>query len=81
MFYDDNCVSGISELLENANESIRVARVKADAWLIEHEERVHQTRAETGGEVHAFSFATGKRTGRSIKRKIAKADIVQETET
>ena len=80
VFDDDDGVAGVAQLLENADEAFGVARMQADARFVEHEERVHQPRAQAGGEIHALGLAAGERARRAVQREIAEADFVQIAE-
>ena len=62
-------------VLHHADEPAGVARMQADAGLIEDEERVHQRRAEAGREIHALDFAAAERARRAVEREIAEADF------
>src|SRR4029077_15294031 len=61
-----------------AEESVVVARVQADAGLIENVENTAKTRADLRGEANALSFAAGERGGGAIETEIAEADGEQE---
>jgi hypothetical protein len=49
--------------------------MQPDARLIENKERVHETRAQAGGQIYAFDFATAECACGAIERKISKADF------
>ena len=77
---DDDGVSLVAQALEDFDEAVGVARMQADAGLIEHEERVHQTRAEAGREVDPGGFAAGQGARGAVEREIAEADFHQVAE-
>ena len=77
VFDDHDGVAGIAQLLEQADQAFGVARVQADARLVQHEERIHQAGAQAGGEIDALGFAAGERARRAIQRQIAQADLVE----
>ena len=54
--------------------------MQADAGLIEHEERVHERRAEARREIHALHFATAQCPRRAVEREVAEADFVEVAE-
>ena len=69
VFDDDDGVAGVAKFFKDADESVGVARMQADAGFVEDEKRVHQTRAEAGGEIDALGFAAAQvRVGRSNVR-------------
>ena len=75
MLHDDDGVPGVAQLFENVDEPGGVARMKADAGFIEHEERIDEARAETRRQVHALRLAARQRARRPVEREIAKADL------
>ena len=75
VFDDHDRVAGVAQLFEDADQPFGVARMQADAGLVEHEERIDQTRAQAGGEVHPFGFAAGERARRAVQGEIAQADL------
>ena len=80
VFDDDDGVAGVAKFFKDANEAICVARVQANTGFVEDEKRVDQTRAEAGGEIDAFGFATAQCARRAIQREIAEADFVEVSE-
>ena len=77
---DEQRVAFVAQLLHHADEPAGVARMQADAWFIEDEERVHQRRAEAGGEIHALDFAAAEGARRAVEREIAEADFAEIAE-
>ena len=75
MLHDDDGVPGVAQLFENVDEAGGVARMKADAGFIEHEERVDEARAETRREIHALGLAAGKRARGTVEREVTEADF------
>ena len=69
--------SRLFDLGLTADKAVGLARMQANVGFVEDEESVHQSRAETGGEVDAFGFATAQRACRAIKCEIAEADFVE----
>ena len=53
-------VAGVSESVHGLRDAAHIARVQANAGLVQHEERVHQRGAQGGGEVDALHFAAAK---------------------
>ena len=77
---DNERVAEVAQVFQQTDESICVARVQPDAWLVEHIKHVDQFRAEAGGEVDALSFAAGERARRPVEREVAKADAHHRVE-
>ena len=57
-----------------------VARVQADRRLVEHEQRVHERRAERGGQVDALHLAAGQRARLAVEREVAQAHFAEIAE-
>ena len=73
-------VSFVAQAVHDADEAVDVARVEADGWLVEHEERAGERGAEAGREVDAFDFAAGKCARLAIEREVAEPDFDQIAE-
>ena len=74
---DDDRVAGGGERADDADEAVDVARVQADAGLVEHEQRVDQRRAEAGGEIDALNLAAAQRARGAVQREVAEADLLE----
>ncbi len=77
---DEQRVARVAQLLEHADDAVEVARVQADARLVEHEQRVHERRAERRREVDPLHLAARQRARLAIEREITQADVAEETE-
>jgi hypothetical protein len=75
MFDDDHGIPSIAELLKDADQPGRVARMQSNARFVEDEQRVDQPRAEAGRQVDPLCFAAGKSTRGPVERQISKANI------
>ena len=80
VFDDQHRVAAIPQVFERADEAVVVARVQADARLVEHVERAGERRAELRREADALGFAAGERVGAAVEREVAEADRVEEAE-
>ena len=74
---DDHGVAGVRQRPDDADQAVDVARVQADAGLVEHKEGVDQRSAEARGEVDAFDFASAQRARGAVEGEIAEADLLQ----
>ena len=72
---------GVAQVFHHADEPSGIARVQADARLVEDEERVDQRCAEARREIHALDFAAAERARGAVEREVAETDFEQETET
>src|SRR5438552_3760909 len=75
MFDDEQSVFGIAEAMEDADETVDVAWVEADAGLIEDVKGVDERRAERGGEVDPLDFAAAEGARLPVEREIAEANV------
>ena len=71
---DEDGVAEIAQAFEGTKQTFVIARVEADAGLVENIEDTAKTRADLGGEADALGFATGERSGGTIETEIAEAD-------
>ena len=74
---DEHGVAAIAQPLHHADELAHVARMQADARLVEDEERVDQRIAEARGEIDALDFAAAERARGAVEREVAEADLEQ----
>ena len=77
---DEQRVAFVAQRFHHADEAARVARVQADARLVEDEERIDQRCAEACGEVHALNFAAAERARGAVEREVAEADLEEVAE-
>ena len=61
VFYHENRISSIAQLLKKFIQTMHIARVKADAGLVEHIHHVHEAAAQVFDDLHTLRFATGER--------------------
>ena len=77
---DEQRVAGVAQLFEHADDAVEVARVQADARLVEHEQRVHERGAERGREIDPLHLAARQRARLAIEREVAQAHVAEELE-
>jgi hypothetical protein len=70
-------VAGIAQALHGLGDAVHVARVQADAGLVEHEQSVHQRGAQRRGQVDALHLAAGQRAALAVQTQVADADVAQ----
>jgi len=80
VFDNHDGVAGISQLLENANQAIRIARMQPNARFIQDEQGIHQASAQARCEAHAFGFTARKRPRGPIQGKITKPNFIEVAE-
>ena len=64
-------VALVPQPFHHANEPPDVARMQPDAWLIQHEQRVHQRSPETRREIHPLQFTTTQSARLTIQVQIS----------
>ncbi len=74
---DDQRVAGVAQPVHRLDDAVHVARVQADAGLVEHEHRVHQRGAQRGGQVDALHLAAAERAALAVQRQVLQADVAQ----
>ena len=77
VFHHHQRVARIAQPLHGFGDAVHVARMQADAGLVEHEQRVDERSAERGGQVDALYFAARQRAALAIQRQIADAHVDQ----
>ena len=71
----DEGVAGVAQALQHGDQPADVARVQADARLVEHEQGVHERGAERGGQVDALHLAAAEGAGLPVQGEVAEADV------
>ena len=77
MLHDDDRVALVAQLLQQLIQAVHVARVQADARLVEDVHHVHQAAAQVLDHLDALRFAAGQRIGLAVQAEIFEADIHQ----
>src|ERR1019366_4972013 len=75
---DDDRVAEIAEARLRLDEARVVARVEADAGLVEHVEHADERRADLCREPDALALARRERLRAAIEREVVEADIDEE---
>ncbi len=81
MFDHQNRVSQVAQTFQDADQTMRVARVQADRRLIQNIERAYQMRAERCCQLDALRLAAREGRGESIERQIIQTDFVKKSQT
>jgi hypothetical protein len=76
---DDQRIAGVAQPLHRVDDAREVARMQADARLVEHEQRFDQRRAERRGEVDPLHFAARQRAALPVERQVAEPHVAQDT--
>jgi len=80
VFDDDDGVAAVAQVAQRREQAVVVARVQADARLVEHVDDAHQAHAELGGEADPLRLAAGERAEFAIERQVAEAGFLEEME-
>ena len=65
---------------QRVEQSLVVARVQADRWLVENVEHADQAAANLPGEPNALRLAAGERRRGAVEREVFEADVLQEAQ-
>ena len=73
----DQGVACIAQALHGLGDAFHVARVQADAGLVEHEQGVDQRGAQGRGQIDALHLAARQRAALAVQREVADAHVAQ----
>ncbi len=79
MFYNDDRISEITQLLERFNQTCVVALMQSDRRFVKNVEHTDELRPDLRGETNALGLAAGERAGCTIERQIIQPDIRKKT--
>src|SRR5262245_24271452 len=77
MLDNDDGVSLITQMFENSNQAIGVARMKPNTRFVEDEKSIDQSRSQTGRQIHPFSLSAGQGSSWPIKSQVTEARLHQ----
>ena len=77
MLDHDQRIAGVAQALHRLDDAVHVARMQADARLVEHKQGVDQRRAKRRCQVDPLHLAAAERAALPIQRQIADADIAE----
>ncbi len=75
VFDHDDGIARVGERTDDADEAVDVARVQADARLVEDKEGVPERGAQAAGEVDALNFTAAQRARTAVEREITEANL------
>ena len=70
-------IARVAQPVHGFDDAVQIARMQADARLVEHEQRVDERRAERRRQVDPLHFAARQRAALPVERQIAEADVAQ----
>ncbi len=70
-------VAGVAQPLHGLDDAVQVARMQADAGLVEHEQGLGQRGAQRGGQVDALHLAARQGAALAVQRQVAEADVAE----
>ena len=76
----DEGVSEVSQTCERAEQSLSVALMQPNCWLIQDVDGPCEPCAELGSESDSLSLAPAQRIGRPTEREVVEADVAQEAQ-
>ena len=78
MLDDDNCVTQVSQTVDDTDEALGITLVQADTRFVQDVERAYEATAELRRESHSLALPTGEGTGETVKGQITQADLIEE---
>ena len=80
VFNDEDGVSEVAEVVEDADQALGITGVEADGGLVEDVAGADEAGAEAGGELDALGFAAGEGGGEAVESEVFEADAIEEFE-
>ncbi len=77
VFHHHQRIARIAQAQHRLGDAVHVARVQADAGLVQHEQCVHQRGAQRRGQVDALHLAARERAALPVQREVADAHVAQ----
>src|ERR1041385_2275133 len=71
---DDDRVAALPQFAEQREQPLVVARMQADARLVQHVKHADESRTDLRRQAHALTLAAGKRGGGAVEAQIVEAD-------
>src|SRR5690606_2787518 len=68
----------IAQMFEGTNQTVVVALVQTDAWLVQNVQNTLQTRANLRSQTDALRLAAAQSRGATQKRQVVEADVLQK---
>ena len=75
MLHHDHGVTQIAQLFQHLDQLQRVARVQADAGLVQDVHAAHQAAAERGGQIDALCFATAEGVAAALQGEVSHTHV------
>ena len=75
---DQHRVAQVAHALQRLDQAGVVARVQADARLVQHVQHADQARADLRRQPDALRLAAGERAGRAVERQVVQPDVDHE---
>jgi hypothetical protein len=76
----DDGVAEVAQTQQRAHQRAVVARVQADARLVEHVRHTHQPHAQLRGQAHALRLTAAQGAVFALEREVAQPHFAQETQ-
>ena len=70
-------IACIAQAKHGFDDAAHIARVQANAGLVQHEQGIDQRRAQRGGEVDPLNLAARQGAALTIQGQVANADVAQ----
>src|SRR5579884_3661544 len=78
VLHDEDGVADVPQVLERLNHLDVVARVQADARLVQDVELAHQAQSDLDRQANALRFASGQSRRPAVEVQVVQADVEQQ---
>src|SRR5690242_13836976 len=78
VFNHQDGVSNVPQVLQDADQAVRVPRVKTNGGLVEHIERADQVRSQSRGKLDSLRLTARERRGQTVEGQVFQPDLVQK---
>ena len=77
---NQNRVPEVAQIVQDLDQTVRVAAVQADRWLIEDVEGSHQTRTERGCKLNTLRLAAREGGSKAAESQVFQADFIKKAQ-
>ena len=78
MLDDDNCVTQVSQTVNDTDETLSITLVQTDTRLVQDVERAYEATSKLRRESHSLALPSREGAGETVKGQIAQADLIEE---
>lgn len=80
VFDDDNGIADIAQALKRLDQTLVIALMETDRWLVQNVQDTHEAGADLRCQANALGLASGKRRRGTVEGQIVESDIDQKAQ-